>query len=1000
MDREKEIQQQFLDEAQEYIQILETVLIGISQRIETDPINAALRSTHSIKGGAAMMGFTRLSHYAHRLEDSLKVLKIQRNAVNPDITLEQQLLAAVDGLRQICELERQERSIGADLQTQIDALLDQLHQRLGEPQAEDAYSILAPEEGQDIVLLLFQTEVEASLSQLEAILSSAAILSAEDGGSEPLLPFLAQLTDELGGLGEMLQLPAFVQLCRSVQQHLLAASEPVGQVERIATAALQAWRRSQALILTGHRSELPDAITLPGITPVSFAASLLESQPAPVSAASEAIDANESAPTAPIAEETTRIPTTNPDALVLPATSSVETSLTEAKLNPQPDLVENTVRVPVKQLDRLNDLCGELTIERNGLDLSLKRLRKLMKGLSQRIQVLETSNTELRDAYDQVAPLDTGSMQSSMPQRSHPLCRSVGLHLEPHLRFNPPSPDRLTASAQPFNGLDSGFDALELDRYDNLHLLSQEVMESIVQIQEIASDLEIGLDEAEQTTRELNRTARQLQTRLTQVRMRPLSDLTDRFPRALRDLSLQYGKPVRLQVQGANTLIDRNILDALNEPLLHLVRNAFDHGIEPPELRQQHGKPPEGTITIRASHQPSRTLITLSDDGGGIPLDKIRDRARQMGLDEVLLAAASDQELLSLIFEPGFSTCDQVTALSGRGIGMDVVRDRLRQIQGEITVNTQAGQGTTFTLSVPLTLSVMRVLLAESNGLLMAFPTRAIQEMVIPDPSQIMTTAGSEAFAWNGSMVQLIRLKQWLTFNGSRSLDTPEGTAAIGVPTVLLLTQGDQLIGLEVDRCWGEQEVAIRKIQGGPSLPAGFSNCTILGDGRVVPLVSIPDLWRWLITCQRALTDFSHPALAPVVIRTDPRSIAALPRTRHTVLIIDDSTNVRRFLALTLEKAGYQVIQAKDGQEALDKLATGLAVQAVVCDIEMPRLDGYGFLARLKSNPSYEQLPVAMLTTRSSDKHRQLALSLGATAYFSKPFNEQNLLQALDQMVA
>ncbi|XQQ05482.1 MAG: response regulator [Leptolyngbya sp. IPPAS B-1204] len=288
----------------------------------------------------------------------------------------------------------------------------------------------------------------------------------------------------------------------------------------------------------------------------------------------------------------------------------------------------------------------------------------------------------------------------------------------------------------------------------------------------------------------------------------------------------------------------------------------------------------------------------------------------------------------------------------------------------------------------------------------MAFPTTTIQEMVMLAPEQVITTAGNLAFSWHDTMVQLIRLQQWLQFSGPRPLDNLEGTAVVSLPTVLLVSQGSQIVGLEVDRCWGEQEVAIRTIQGGPPLPAGFSHGTVLGDGRVVPLVSVPDLLRWLTTCQRSQIDASTdaasvPATPPQAL-TFPRSFQAnlLPATARTVLIVDDSINVRRFLALTLEKAGYQVIQAKDGQEALDKLASDITVQAIVCDIEMPRLDGYGFLARLKANPAYNQLPVAMLTTRSSDKHRQLALSLGATAYFSKPFNEQVLLQALEQMVA
>ncbi|MFM7424824.1 MAG: hybrid sensor histidine kinase/response regulator, partial [Elainella sp.] len=996
MDREQEIQFQFLDEAQEYVSILESQLLGIGQGVDIDRVNAALRAAHSIKGGAGMMGYVLLSELAHRLEDSLKVLKIQKHSITVDPDLEHLLLNAVDRLRQVADLDRQGQTPDPIwLEQQVSPLFMELYERLGEPEAEDAYSILSPEESQDVVPLLFQTEVEESLAQFEELLEQSSQQSSQQPDHQPdhrLAERLANLSDELGGLGEMLQLPAFTEFCVSVRKHLSAAPD---RVLEIAQAALQSWRRSQALVLTGHRSELPNGLNLAGFDLTGFDLAdfdLANVEAASISAATTVLTDAEAdragfdradpvESTSDLEDDLTLHPITPLGPPTYRPNLPVEANLSDAKLNG--DAAETTVRVPVKQLDRLNDLFGELTIERNGLDLNLKRLRSLMRTLTQRIQVLESSNTQLRDVYDKVATQRPDSQRPGLTGATSP----IPIHIAPRAAA--------PLAASNLDRLDARFDVLELDRYDDVHLLSQEVMETVVQIQEVASDLEFGLDEAEQTARELNKTARQLQTRITQVRMRPLSDVTERFPRALRELSLQYGKPVRLQVEGANTLIDRNILDALNEPLLHLVRNAFDHGIEPPELRQSRNKPTQGTITIRATHHQNRTLITIHDDGGGIPLDRVRQRARQMGLDEVLLAAASDEEVLSLIFEPGFSTSEQVTRLSGRGVGMDVVRERLKQVQGEITVDTQAGVGTTFTLSVPFTLSVMRVLLIECSGLLMAFPTSAIQEMIMLAPEQILTTAGSEAFTWHGTMVQLVRLRQWLRFNCPRSLESPEGRAAVRVPTVLLLPQGSQTVGLEVDRCWGEQEVAIRKIQGGPDLPAGFSNCTILGDGRVVPLVSVPDLLRWLISCQRDQTEQPEAVPPGPTAPTDWRPIqpvstgrspAALLRkpvsSNRTVLIVDDSINVRRFLALTLEKAGYRVIQAKDGQEALDKLGD-VNVQAVVCDIEMPRLDGYGFLARLKANPTYEQLPVAMLTTRSSDKHRQLALSLGATAYFS-----------------
>jgi two-component system, chemotaxis family, sensor histidine kinase and response regulator PixL len=983
-DKELEIQLQFLDEASDYLETLENTLMGLAhQGVEIDAINAALRAAHSIKGGAAMMGFQILSELAHRLEDSFKVLKIERQTLQIDPTLEQLLLTGVDCLRQVIRAQQQQGGVSPQwLEAHAQPIFDQLYDRLGEPAAEDAQSILSPEEGQDIVPLLFQTEVEGCLQRLEEVLVTQDPRLREE---------LEVLTQELGGLGEMLQLAPFAALCASIAQAMAAHPH---HTPLIAERALQIWRQSQALILTGQRAALPDALLLPDLPEQVPADVAVPAEEIPWVAAPQAPDLHAEFVIGPTEVEI--LPGVGLDEIGPDRAEPAVPDLPSATPEPQPagsvpvaDLPDNTVRVGVKQLDLLNDLFSELIIERNGLDLHLKRLRNLVVGLSQRVKILEESNTQLRDAYDRVETQSVNSGSISPGMRStEPLVSSA-----PSLTGLP-----ALGSALQFAGAESDFDVLEMDRYGHLHLLSQEVMETIVQVQELTSDLELGLDDADQTTRELNKTSRQLQNRLTQLRMRPLSDITQRFPRALRDLSRQYDKSVQLKIQGEHLLIDRNILEALNEPLMHLLRNAFDHGIEAPNLRQQQGKPTQGTIWIEAVHHQNRTVITIRDDGAGIPIAKIRARAQQMGLDETLLAAASDDEILSLIFEPGFSTSERVTALSGRGVGMDVVRERLKQIQGEITVATEAGRGTMFTLSVPFTVSVARVLIAESRGMLLAFPTDAIAEILVVQPEQILTTAGNQAFAWNGKMVQLVGLSRWLHFQRPLQPESLETPAAISVPTVLLIHQAGQWIGLQVDRCWGEQEVAIRQVEGGLPLPTGFSNCTILGDGRVVPLVSLPDLLRWIASYERTsqLPDrLSYHLPAPFV----PAALPAGTEQQATVLIVDDSINVRRFLALTLEKAGYQVAQAKDGQDAIDKLAAGLMVQAVICDIEMPRLDGYEFLARVKSTPTLKEIPVAMLTSRSGEKHRRLAMSLGATAYFSKPYNEQNLLQTLERMV-
>ncbi|MEA5624383.1 hybrid sensor histidine kinase/response regulator [Nostoc sp. UHCC 0251] len=1003
-DKELEIQMQFLEEATDYLNTLETVLLEIdtSNRIDLDKINAALRAAHSIKGGAGMMGFRSLSDLAHRLEDSFKVLKTKKNSLEIDTQLQSLLLSGVDWLRQIVELLAEGNVVEDQwLATFCYPIFDELHDRLGDPTPEDASTMLSPEDGQDVIPLLFGTEVEACLQRLESILAD----SEQPGLHEEVVIMAA----ELGGLGEMLQLAAFTKLCESITQQLETVSS--SRIPEIAQLALQAWRRSQALVLTNQLDSLPTELEFGSYTrsqPLLPAEIIPQLPPADTN-----IVDTEVAPTSVWQPENTRENWTNDEALVQPnagiaanftfvdaefADDVNSVNVTEhnpifAKENNPPDARfgegkaepngvakerethENSVRVPSKQLEQINDLFGELIVQRNGLNSQLDRLRKLVRNLNQRVQVLDRENQELRTAYDKI------STQSAI---------SAGVQVQAENGYQ-------------IQGTDREFDALEMDRYNDLNLLSQEVMETIVQVQEVTTDVQLSVDDTDQIARKLNKTSKQLQTKLNHIRMRPLSDLVERFPRALRDLNVEYGKNVQLKVEGGNTLIERSILEALNEPLMHLLRNAFDHGIEDTSTRRLLGKPEQGLIEITATHRSNRTLITIRDDGWGISLEKIRTRALAMGLDASLLANASDEELLSLIFEPGFTTSEQVTALSGRGVGMDVVRNNLKLIRGDVKVDTEPGVGTTFTLSVPFTLSVARVLLVEINKMLLAFPTDVISEISLLQDERVFQMAGSEVLNWQGTMLPLIRLTRYLEFNCLRydtsDLDTP---AAINANSVLVVKGNNQPVAIQIDRCWGEQEVAIRQVEGNIPLPEGFSNCTILADGRVVPLVNVKELLYWIATNRQTPKGTQLPSArlkTPFLIFDENKISAASIKQKGTILIVDDSINVRRFLALTLEKGGYQVEQAKDGQDALEKLHSGLRVEAVICDIEMPRLDGYGFLGKINSDVDTKNIPVAMLTSRSSNKHRQLAMQLGARAYFSKPYNEQELLQTLEEII-
>ncbi len=646
----------------------------------------------------------------------------------------------------------------------------------------------------------------------------------------------------------------------------------------------------------------------------------------------------------------------------------------------------STVRVSVTQLRQINRLFESLLLNRNAINLRLGQLQNFSSLMQERMAVLASFNTELRQWYDQASSeglLSAHAMANGdgalQGDRTRLASRTQGAVGQRTSQF------QSVAVAAPRE-----LDALELDRYSKLHLLAQENMETIVKLEEVSQDIELGLNEMSQSVRALGYTSQTLKNRITQTQMRSFEEVVGRFPRVVRDWSVQYNKPVNLKIEGETTLLEQFALDQISDPLMHLLRNAFDHGIESPQRRHDQQKPETGTITLRAVNRGNRVVVTLSDDGGGIDLEKVRDRVRQYDLPDEQVDSMDRQELLSFIFEPGFSTTGEVTELSGRGVGMDVVRTNLQQLQGDIQVNTEPGQGTTFTLTIPLSLSILRIMLLERNGSVFALPIDTVQE-IITNPG---LDAIASSFTWKDTAIPLIRLEDhWSVKYAARPI-AMSGVPLINHPMVVVVGEGDRLYGLNIDRFWQEQEVAIRPVASPIPLPPGFSGTTILGDGRVVPLMDPIRLMEWIVEQPEA---GAEQDASQHVSRTGmPVSPAQSDMTR--ILVVDDSIHARQYLAISLERAGYLVEQAKDGQEAVDKLLAGLSVDAIICDIEMPRLDGYGLLEELREQPNFSTLPIIMLTSRSGDKHRKLAMNLGATAYFSKPYNEQELLNTLQQL--
>jgi two-component system, chemotaxis family, sensor histidine kinase and response regulator PixL len=619
-----------------------------------------------------------------------------------------------------------------------------------------------------------------------------------------------------------------------------------------------------------------------------------------------------------------------------------------------------TIRVALDRLDRMNKSIGELAIERNGLALHGEQAKDTLRELRSKCASFQTIGDRLRQLADSLSIAARYSIADS-------------------------------ANSALSNELNHQFDELELDRYGELHHIAQATVEQIAQIEEQIEDLTLFTSQADRQIDRQKQILTYLRDDLMWARMLPLGEILNRFPRTIHDLSVKYHKPVDLKITGAGVLVDRAAIEKLLDPLVHILRNAFDHGIDPLAARQAAGKPDRGLIEINAYHQGSQTIIEVRDDGGGIDLDRIRAKAISLGL----IAAATqltEAQILDNIFSPGFSTAAKVTELSGRGMGLDIVKEQIQAIKGTISIQSQLGRGTTFTLRIPLTLTIAQLTICEAGKAIYAFPTDSIQRIVVPTANQLEQQEDRQFLSWHNLKIPIYNLSDLLTY----SIPVPERVLSYTLKTgaknpsdwlapILLIRTGERVVGLQIDRTIGEQELTIEPF-GKAVTPASYSyGCTILGDGSILPVLDPHTLIR-------ATIDRPRCALGSNV--SPPQPIASA-----LILVIDDSVTTRQSLCLTLEKYGYRTLQAKDGQEALQLLRDkATEIKLAICDVEMPNMNGFEFLNIRRQDPTLTHIPVVMLTSRSNTKHRQFATHLGAIDYFIKPYVESTFITAIEQL--
>lgn len=521
------------------------------------------------------------------------------------------------------------------------------------------------------------------------------------------------------------------------------------------------------------------------------------------------------------------------------------------------------------------------------------------------------------------------------------------------------------------------FDPLEMDRYSQLQQLSRGLSESASDMLDLKETLLFKARESETLLLQQARINTELQEGLMRTRMVPFSRLIPRLRRTVRQVSGELGKDVEFHIQNAEGELDRNLLERMVPPLEHMLRNAVDHGIEAAEMRRNCGKPGAGRIDLCLSREGGDVVIEISDDGAGIDVESVREKAIERGLTTAS-AYLGDDETLQFILAPGFSTAKSVTQISGRGVGMDVVNSEVKQLGGSISIASQPGKGSRFVLRLPFTVSVNRALMVSVADDLYAIPLNNIEGIVLLGEDEIarLHEGGENTFEYAGVPYRVRYLGQYL---GREYRGTQVGQTTV---PLVLVHSGDHAVAVHVDAVQGSREIVVKSL--GPQFAGvgGISGATILGDGNVVVILDL----LALIRAQRDLNAQQIDRSAPGVGR--PRS----------VLVVDDSVTVRKVTSRLLERQGMDVLVAKDGVEAV-ALLQEQRPDVMLLDIEMPRMDGFEVARQVRHDERLENLPIVMISSRTGDKHKEHASQLGVNRFLGKPFQENELLATIDELV-
>ncbi len=939
-ERDPELVEIFLEEG---FGILDSAGAALQRWMEnvdnTLEVESLQRDLHTLKGGARMAEIREIGDLAHELEFLYEGLCGGRLRASPELFA--LLQACQDRLAEMLEAVRDQQVI-PDGQVLIDTIKRfraNPDEQLSVPTSvhlEPLAPVAAVDDEADADILdIFLEEADDLLEALEL----ASNQLQDDPADEAPVAELLRVLHTLKGGARLAGQKQLGDQAHDLEQHLTEAQRQ-GQPW---PASLQADVQSGLEGLQAGVEQLRERVNQSLQSPAPRAEAPVAAPAVDYLPATPRLDS----PIVAAASSAQMLPSA---AKVLPFVQRAQEAALEAASRRAP---QEMVKVPAELLEGLVNLAGETSIFRG-------RVEQQVSDVGYTLSEMEATIERVRD---QLRRLDTETQAQIL--------------------------SRYQAEAERAGYED--FDPLEMDRHSHLQQLSRALFESASDLLDLKETLAAKNRDAETLLLQQARVNTELQEGLMRTRMVPFDRLVPRLRRIVRQVAGELNKQVEFIVGNAEGEMDRTVLERIVAPLEHMLRNAVDHGVERPEQRLAAGKSEAGTIRLNLGREGGDIVLTLADDGGGIKLEAVRKKAIERGLMDVD-SSLSDHEVLQFILEAGFSTAEKVTQISGRGVGMDVVHSEVKQLGGSMSIDSTAGQGTTFTIRLPFTVSVNRALMVYSGEDLYAIPLNTIEGIVRVSPYELEELykredgqADAPRFEYAGQAYELKYLGELLD-NGQQPKLVGQ---SLPLP-VILVRSAEHAVAVQVDSLAGSREIVVKSLGAQFAAVHGISGATILGDGRVVVILD-------LLATIRVL--HAHAlAQAPRVLRVGPTE-AEVERDRPTlVMVVDDSVTVRKVTTRLLERNGMNVVTAKDGVDAIAQLQEHKP-DIMLLDIEMPRMDGFEVATLVRHDERLKHLPIIMITSRTGDKHRERALAIGVNEYLGKPYQESLLLETIQNLV-